>query len=131
MNIKIHNKRDFEGKIPDDYDYVGRPSPLGNPFTAKQEGSKEIAIDKYRKWLNLQWKTRNKAVRKELLRLAWKLKVTNNLNLVCWCAPDKCHAEVIAKAVTTVFNRTFRDIDAEEYRKLNPSLDHENATMPE
>ena len=101
MEIKIHNKRKMD-EIPADFEYVGRPSPLGNPFTAKQEGSRELAVKKYQTWLNLQWKTGNKAVEQELNRLATKLETNGILNLVCWCYPLKCHAEVIAKALEII-----------------------------
>jgi hypothetical protein len=31
--------------------YVGRPSPLGNPFALGRDGSREQVIARYRRWL--------------------------------------------------------------------------------
>lgn len=108
MIINILNKRnksELEGK---DTDYVGRPSPLGNPFTAKQEGSRDKAVEKYRFWLNIQWKSGNPQVVNEINRLKEKLKTNGELNLVCWCSPAKCHAEIISTAVMNLVNREKR-----------------------
>jgi hypothetical protein len=102
LTINVVNRRTFTGK---DGDYIGRPSPLGNPFTSKQEGSKEQAIAKYRLWLNTQWRTGYKPVCDELKRLAQKLKTTGEINLVCWCAPAKCHGEIIATAIRSILDK--------------------------
>jgi hypothetical protein len=99
--VNIVNKRKFEGEGV----YIGRPSPLGNPFTAKQEGSKEIAISKYRLWLNTQWNTGNTRVINELKRIASMLKTTGEVNLICWCAPAQCHGEVVRDAILNIVNR--------------------------
>ena len=37
--------------------YVGRPSPLGNPFVLGRDGNREEVIAEYRHWLwaQMQW----------------------------------------------------------------------------
>lgn len=86
---RVLNKRhDF---IPADSVYVGRPSKWGNPFShlsdtlAKfQVDTRAEAISSYRKWLMSQ---------PELVALA-KVELRGR-DLVCWCSPDDCHAEIL------------------------------------
>jgi len=85
--------------------YVGRPTPLGNPFTAQQEGSREVAIAKYKQWLNLQWTTLNRRVTDELKVLAKQLKRDGSITLSCWCAPESCHAEIVGDALIALINK--------------------------
>lgn len=73
--------------------YVGRPSAWGNPFSHLtgtlaefQVGSREEAIAAFREWFLQQPELCAKA-RREL-----KGKV-----LGCWCAPQDCHARVLAE----------------------------------
>jgi Domain of unknown function (DUF4326) len=63
--------------------YVGRPSKWGNPFVIGRDGSRDEVIAKYRTWI-VQQPTLMAALH-ELL----------GKNLVCWCAPERCHAEVL------------------------------------
>ena len=79
-------------------EYVGRPSPLGNPFAIGRDGDRTEVIAKYRKWLwnNLDYGTPQQI---ELDRLAEKFIAQRGLTLVCWCAPLPCHADVIASAI--------------------------------
>lgn len=63
--------------------YVGRPSKWGNPFVIGRDGSREEVIEKYRKWLK---------TRPHLLAALPELR---GKDLVCWCAPKPCHADVL------------------------------------
>ena len=95
--IRIVNKKSFRGQ---GY-YVGRPSPLGNPFEIGKDGTREEVIDKYREWLRQQW-IDNGHVRRELEKLVMVYKTIGKLILVCWCAPEACHADVIKDAVEKI-----------------------------
>ncbi len=75
---KVLNKR--TDKIPLDAVYVGRPSKWGNPFKIGVDGTREEVIAKYREWLPTQ--------HLNLVELWGK-------DLVCWCAPLHCHADVL------------------------------------
>ncbi|MGE3537773.1 MAG: DUF4326 domain-containing protein [Candidatus Tectimicrobiota bacterium] len=77
--------------------YVGRPTVLGNPYTLKVY-TRTDAIERYRIWLRQQWQ-RQGEVQAELLQLARQYHERGALTLVCWCAPRRCHAEVIREAV--------------------------------
>ena len=72
--------------------YIGRPSKWGNPFS-HQEGtlakfkvaSRDDAVDEYEKWLQSQ---------PELLAALPELK---GKVLGCWCAPKRCHGDVLSR----------------------------------
>ena len=73
--------------------YIGRPSKWGNPFSSKQGtladfrvASTEEALASYERWLLSQ---------PELVAMA-----RNELRgkvLGCWCAPKKCHGDILAR----------------------------------
>jgi hypothetical protein len=77
--------------------YVGRPTVLGNPYTLK-EYTRTDAIARYRIWLRQQWQQHGE-VHAALLELARAYQERDELTLLCWCAPQRCHAEVIREAV--------------------------------
>ena len=77
--------------------YVGRPTILGNPYTL-QAYTRTDAIAQYRIWLRQQWPLQGE-VHAALLQLAHRYKADGQLTLICWCAPQRCHAEVIREAV--------------------------------
>lgn len=97
---------------------VDRASVLGNPFELKVESDRDYVIDNYRLWLwaNIQtkseciiipnqpvskkWKKPMSAhVYRELCRIESKVKNGEDVNLVCWCAPKRCHADVIKSCI--------------------------------
>lgn len=63
--------------------YIGRPSKWGNPFKLGDDGTRDEVIEKYRAWLQTQ---------PELLLALPEL--TGKV-LGCWCAPEKCHGDVL------------------------------------
>jgi hypothetical protein len=65
--------------------YVGPPSIWGNPFVIGKDGSRAEVIDKYETWLMSQ------------PQLLSKLHELHDKNLVCWCAPQACHADVLLR----------------------------------
>ncbi len=80
--------------------YVGRPSPLGNPFQLGRDGSRAEVIARYRLWLWAQLQQPGSIQHRELQRLLVQaLGQGGRLELLCWCAPLRCHAEVIRSAL--------------------------------
>ncbi len=84
MTPRVHNRRDG---YPPGAVYVGRPTKWGNPFyldhpTNDVERAEVLA--KYEEWLKTQ----------PLLRAAMKAELRGK-DLVCWCTPRACHADVI------------------------------------
>ena len=84
--------------------YVGQPNVLGNPFQIGRDGTREQVIDKYRAWLwdRIRWThpsgSHSSPQMFELQRLL-ALARDAPLELLCWCAPLRCHAEVIRAAL--------------------------------
>ena len=86
-------------------EYIGRGSPLGNPFVIGKDGSREQVIAKYRVWLNEQIMRKNPDVLDELNRLGNKAIDEKGLVLQCFCYPKPCHGEVIKeKLVKAMYN---------------------------
>ena len=101
--IEIKNKRNYSG----DGVYVGRGrgSVLGNPFpTNNGERTRDQSVDLYHDWLQSQW-VKGGAVKNELLRLARFYKRTDHLILICWCAPKRCHSEIIRDAILGIIDK--------------------------
>lgn len=86
-------------------EYIGRGSPLGNPFVIGKDGSREQVIAKYRVWLNEQIMRKNPVVLDELNRLGNKAIDEKGLALQCFCYPKPCHGEIIKeKLVKAMYN---------------------------
>lgn len=83
--MKVWNRRD--SNVPADAVYVGRPTKWGNPFVVDRDGTREEVIAEYREWLlhNMHSPVQDG---RELEELRGK-------DLVCWCAPKACHADVL------------------------------------
>lgn len=80
LGPRVLNKRDghFIGV------YVGRPSKWGNPFKVGVDGDIDEVIEKYERYLY------ESGLIKDVAELRGK-------NLVCWCAPAKCHGDVLLR----------------------------------
>lgn len=83
--LNAHNDTPGHGRI-----YVGRPSPLGNPYEIGRDGDRALVIQKYAIWLEERLRERDPVV------LTALLGIRDTDALVCHCAPKRCHAEVIA-----------------------------------
>ncbi len=78
LNVKQIGKRPAADRV-----CVGRPSKGGNPFVIGRDVSRDDVVAKCRAWI----------VRQPPLMAA--LHELRGKNLVCWCAPERCHAEVL------------------------------------
>lgn len=104
INVVNHyhlSKQDYQGT-----EYVGRGSPLGNPYSHRQGTKAEVvvstvleAIELYRAWLIDQIRSENQEIINELDRLAQIAIATGRLNLRCYCAPKPCHGQVIREVI--------------------------------
>lgn len=91
MHIQIRNKKNYKGSGF----YVGRPTPLGNPFKISDTLTREESIKKYRDWLRRKVIEDNQNIVRSLDELFSFLVNNQNITLICWCSPEYCHAEVI------------------------------------
>jgi hypothetical protein len=76
--------------VPPGAVYIGRPSKWGNPFVIGRDGTRGAVVAKYRAWLS-----GNPALMAALPELCGK-------DLVCWCAPQACHGDVLLKLARLV-----------------------------
>ena len=90
MSVKVLNRRGtaWQG-VPRGAVYVGRPSKWGNPFVIGPDGDRRAVVAKYRLWLAAQ------------PRLLADLRELRGKDLVCWCAPEACHADVLLELAAT------------------------------
>lgn len=79
---KVWNKRD--PNVPADAIYVGRPTKFGNPYLIGRDGSRAEVIQKYTD------------IAIDLLA-GNELEELRGKDLVCWCAPLPCHADILLK----------------------------------
>lgn len=63
-------------------------SKWSNPFSVKKYG-RELALEKYKTYIN-----EKRYLREELHQLRGK-------NLGCWCAPEKCHGDILLELIET------------------------------
>ena len=97
--IRAENKQNLItiGKKWDkDAIYIGRGSPLGNPFAMKDMSQEERdrVCDAYIVWFNTKLVERDQLVMSELSRLH-SLAKEKPITLGCFCAPKRCHGETI------------------------------------
>ena len=87
--------------------YIGRGSPLGNPFSWHPNVDSKFrvtdrteAINKYVEYAN--WaKMNDPAFRAVLDRLIEMTLRHEPVNLVCFCAPKICHGNVLKEIIET------------------------------
>jgi hypothetical protein len=77
--MKVLNKKDNAQGV-----YVGRPSQWGNPYVIGKDGNRVEVIARFRAY----------AERRLQAEPEW-LKPLVGRDLVCWCAPEGCHADVL------------------------------------
>lgn len=75
--------------------YVGRGSPLGNPFRMRGEGDRELVCQQYLEWIISKSQERGSPQRKEIKRLRRISRRGFRIRLECFCHPRQCHADTI------------------------------------
>lgn len=102
--IRVVNKRTYKGEG----EYIGRPSPLGNPFSHIKSSryasimvsSRREAMARYPDWLESQ--PEDSEAKKAFRALVEKYEKTGELVLICWCAPADCHGHILADMIEEV-----------------------------
>lgn len=99
-NVKTYNFKNFPSDAASVYigrAMPGRPgSPLRNPFKLAKGESRDECLSRYVKWFNDLLP--DSPEHKEMARLV-EIARNGNLVLLCWCAPEKCHGDVIKEAI--------------------------------
>lgn len=86
--MKVFNKH-RPASIPEGAVYIGRPSAWGNPYTIGKDGSRGTVVAKFRVYAI-------ERLKKEPL---W-LEPLRGKDLVCYCAPLRCHGDIILELLT-------------------------------
>lgn len=101
VNMKTHIKTPYDI-------YIGRGSALGNPYRLS-DYSREESIKMYDTELSLCLATKADTLNmqfqviKALLNAIWWMeRWEGTCNLVCYCAPLKCHGDIIKKIVEAI-----------------------------
>lgn len=87
--------------------YIGRGSPLGNPYKITNEQPRAVVISKYDEWLEDKMVAGDGPVLAELQRLA-EASIAGPIQLECYCAPHMCHGEIIKTTIIKAINE-FKD----------------------
>ena len=74
---------------------VDRASILGNPYHMVDESQRDKVCNQYEEYFNENMKHPDTAFYNEVQRLYGIMKEYGKLELYCWCAPKRCHAETI------------------------------------
>ena len=81
---KVYNKRNKNVRIPEGAVLVDRTTRWGNTFIIGRDGTREDVVQKYKQ--------------DALAKPDYISEVRTTLkgkDLVCWCAPEACHADVL------------------------------------
>lgn len=70
--------------------YIGRPSKWGNPFVIGTDGTREEVVQLYADWIETT----------DLILDLWELE---GKDLICWCAPQACHGDVLLRLVAKYY----------------------------
>lgn len=113
MTILVVNK--FRHEPTKDDLYIGRGSPLGNPFSHKQGTKADVVVDtrqdainSYKSYIKRQIESNNVGVLQQLNLIATRELEGKHTNLVCFCSPMACHGDVIKELVSEELQKVKR-----------------------
>lgn len=110
--------------------FIGRGSPLGNPYSHLRSSKENIinvatreeAIKKYADWLDDQYNT-SASVKTVIDGLVQRELRGESTNLVCYCAPSPCHGEIIKQKILSLLPfKLMLNKPAMDYSKLKDKL---------
>ena len=79
----VYNKRNT---YPADAVYVGRPTQWGNPFKVGRDGTRDEVIKQFEGYAYQMLKQKPD----------WLVPLRGK-DLLCWCFPEACHADVLVR----------------------------------
>lgn len=103
MNPLVILNKHHGAKASDRNFYIGRNSALGNPYPITEYRSRDTVIKDYEGWLINKIQTGDVGVLRMLNNIADKVLDGSNkpVGLICFCAPNRCHGEIIRKVINT------------------------------
>jgi hypothetical protein len=101
--IKVVNKYAHEATSDDIY--IGRGSVFGNPYSHLESEhptvlcrDREESLEKYNEWFTgvvTGCGCKHKSLHQKLREIIVKLRMGEEVNLVCFCKPKACHGDTI------------------------------------
>lgn len=80
----------YKDKVPKEAIYIGRGSVWGNPYIIDQHGDRNEVCNKYAEYLKGQIRSGEVSLQ--------QLATLYRKDLVCFCAPLRCHGDTLSKA---------------------------------
>jgi len=111
--IALFNKR--SGKPKPDASWlqipIDRPSgsPLQNPIVVHDEADRDLACDGFEKHLRKAIRQKDKKIITALNRIVDAAMRGENVALMCWCTPKRCHGLPIKRICEKKIARLLRE----------------------
>src|SRR5690348_106670 len=123
-NVVVVNRHTYSGPQDSTYFYIGRGTPLGNPWSDKQNTAAlyrvetpQQAISKYNDWLAAQIEKGEGPVFNALQQLKALAARGEQLKLACSCSPELCHGNVVKATVELLIHN---DRSPEQHLQREP-----------
>jgi len=100
--ITIANRSVYKG----DGIRIDRGTCVGNPFFMKNEGMRDEVCDKYETWLRKEYEKKGK-VYNWLHTRAQEYAAGEDMVLICWCAPKRCHGDFLKHAIEELASNVY------------------------
>ncbi len=94
--------------------YVGRGTPLGNPFPITVNNDREKVLRLYRAYLYSKIKQQDESVLRFFKYIKRQEAKNGNVTLLCHCHPLPCHAEIIIEAIEYCLANNIGDIQNDQ-----------------
>lgn len=107
MEIKVRNLKTWNGEGI----YVGRPSPLANPYKLDDEKDREIVLQRYGAMLKSAIQKRDPQIITALQNIEAYLQEHGKCDLICYCSPKPCHADIIKQVIINKFKVNYWLVD--------------------
>ncbi len=89
---KVYSKRGGK-KYPSDAVLIDRTTKWGNPFIMQSEDDRDECCDGFERYLQ-RTPELLAAVKRELV----------GRDLVCWCAPKRCHGDILLRVANSILD---------------------------
>lgn len=96
--IRVVNLMQYKLKDNEVLIKVDRSTPVGNPFPMRDE-----VCDKYEAYFYK--KVKEAGAFRDYVAHIYRTALKNDVALGCWCAPKRCHANVIAAFINQFLSK--------------------------
>ena len=104
VQIYVVNGKNYDGVG----EYIGRGTPLGNPFKITSTQDRITSLHRYQKYILNALKLRAPHQKDEIMRLLKILIHQGKLTLVCHCAPLPCHGDIIKSILEKMIHNHYK-----------------------